>query len=67
MSRTLQKKKKKKKKTKNKTDNDSPSRKHAYIILTPLNPLLYSKTGVYKGIQLFFLFLLKKTSIVGTR
>ena len=34
------------------------SRKHAYIILTPLNPTLYSKTGVYRGIH-FFLFLLK--------
>ena len=33
-----------------------PSRKHAYIILTPLNP---SKTGVYRGIHNFFLFLLK--------
>ena len=30
------------------------SRKHAYIILTPLNPLLYSKTGVYRGIHYFF-------------
>ena len=28
------------------------SRKHAYIILTPLN-LLYSKTGVYRGIHYF--------------
>ena len=30
---------------------------HTYMILTPLNPLLYSKTGVYR--TLFFLFLLK--------
>ena len=30
-----------------------PSRKHAYIILTPYTPLLYSKTGVYKGIYYF--------------
>ena len=29
----------------------SSSRKHAYIILTPLTPLLYSKTGVYRGIH----------------
>ena len=26
------------------------SRKHAYIILTPLNLLLNSKTGVYSGV-----------------
>ena len=31
-----------------------PSRKHAYIILTPTpHSLLYSKTGVYMGICLF--------------
>ena len=29
----------------------SASRKHAYIILTPLNLILYSKTGVYRGIH----------------
>ena len=34
------------------------SREHAYIILTPLNPLLYSKTGL-QGYTLIFLFLLK--------
>ena len=34
------------------------SRKHAYIILTPLNPILYSKTGVYRG-YINFLILLK--------
>ena len=28
----------------------SPSQKHAYVILTLLNPNFYSKTGVYKGI-----------------
>ena len=39
-------------------DNIS-SRKHSNIILTPLNPLLYSKTGVYRGINNFVLFLLK--------
>ena len=27
------------------------SRKHAYVVLTPLNPILFSKTGVYSGIQ----------------
>ena len=35
------------------------SRKHAYIILTPLAPLLYSKTRVYRGIHYFLLFQLK--------
>ena len=35
------------------------SRKYTYIILTPLTPLLYSKTGVYRGKHYFFLFLLK--------
>ena len=39
--------------------NPHTSRKHAYIILTPLTPLLYSKTGVYRSIHFFFLFLLK--------
>ena len=29
------------------------SRKHAYIILTTFNPLLYSKTGVYRVIHYF--------------
>ena len=33
-----------------------PSRKHAYIILTPQTPLLYSKTGVYRGIHYFSYF-----------
>ena len=32
------------------------SRKHAYIILTPLNPYLYTKTGVHKGIRYFSYF-----------
>ena len=32
------------------------SRKHGYIILTPLIPLLYSKTGVYRGIHYFSYF-----------
>ena len=27
--------------------------------MTPLNPTLYTKTGVYRGIHYFFLFLLK--------
>ena len=31
--------------------NVQTSRKHAYIILTSLNPTLYSKPGVYRGIQ----------------
>ena len=34
---------------------DFPSRKHAYINLNPLNPLLHSKTGVYIRYTLFFL------------
>ena len=42
------------------------SLKHAYVTLTPLNPYLYSKTGVYRGIHYLFLFLLKN-KIVGTR
>ena len=29
------------------------SQKHTYIILTLLNPTLYSKTGVYRGIHNF--------------
>ena len=33
-----------------------PLRKHAYIVLTPLNPLLYSETGVYRGIHHFSYF-----------
>ena len=32
------------------------SRKHTYIILSPLNPLLYIKTGVYRGIHYFSYF-----------
>ena len=33
------------------------SRKHTYIILTPLNPnFIYSKTGVYRGIHYFSIF-----------
>ena len=32
------------------------SRKHAYIILTPLKPILYSKIGVYRGIHYFSYF-----------
>ena len=32
-----------------------PSRKHAYIMLTFYTPLLYSKTGVSRGIHYFFL------------
>ena len=33
-----------------------PSRKHVYITLTNLNPLLDSKTGVYRGIHYFSYF-----------
>ena len=44
-----------------------PSRKHAYIILNPLHPLLDSLTGVYKKYQRFlsehFQFLEVKFSI----
>ena len=35
------------------------SRKHTYIIFTPLTPLLCSKTEVYRGYTLFFLLLLE--------
>ena len=35
------------------------SRKHTYIILTPLNPTLYGKTGVYRGIHYFSYFCTK--------
>ena len=54
-------KKNKKKKQKKKTFLHwwYSSRKHTYILLTPLNPLSYSKTGVYRGTYYFFLFLLK--------
>ena len=34
----------------------SISYKHACIMLTPLNPTLYSKTGVYRGIHYFSFF-----------
>ena len=34
----------------------TPSRKHAYIIMTLLNPTLNSKTGVYRGIHYFSYF-----------
>ena len=40
-------------------DKTISSRKHAYVILTPLNPTLYRKTEVYRGIHYFFLILLK--------
>ena len=43
-----------------------PSRKHAYIILTPINPTFISKTGVYMGIYSFSYFC-SKTYIVCTR
>ena len=36
-----------------------PSRKHAYIMLTHLNPLLYSKNGVYRDIDYFSYFCTK--------
>ena len=42
------------------------SRKHTYIVLSPLNPTLYSKTGVYSGIHLFDYFY-SKAYIVGTQ
>ena len=34
---------------------NKPSRKHAYIILTPLNPTLHSKTGVYRVYIIFLI------------
>ena len=42
------------------------SRKHAYIILTPLNPTFIQENWGLKGYTIFFLFLLK-TWIMGTR
>ena len=33
-----------------------PSRKHVYIMLTQLNPLLYSKTG-FTGVYIMFVFI----------
>ena len=36
------------------------SRKHAYIILTPLNPILIQLKWGLQGYTLFFLFLLKR-------
>ena len=41
-----------------------PSRKHAYIILTPLNPTFIKYTGVYRGVLYFSYFCSKQ--IVGT-
>ena len=35
---------------------DIPTRKHAYIILIPYTPLLYSKTVVYRGMHYFSYF-----------
>ena len=35
------------------------SRKHAYIVLTPLNPTFISENWGLQGYTLFFLFLLK--------
>ena len=32
------------------------SRKHTYVILAPLNPFLYSKTGVYRSMHYFSYF-----------
>ena len=34
--------------------------KHAYIILTRLNPILYSTTGVYTGLYIIFLISAQK-------
>ena len=39
------------------------SRKHAYIVLTPLNHILHSNTGVYRGIHYFFLISAQKQSM----
>ena len=37
-------------------EKDTSSGKHAYVILTPLNPLSYCKTGVYRGTHYFSYF-----------
>ena len=42
-----------------KRKKENASRNHTYIILTPLNPTLYIKTGVYKSIHYFSYFCLK--------
>ena len=39
---------------------DSSSRKHTFIILTSLNPLLYSETGLYRGVHYLSYFCLKR-------
>ena len=46
--------------------NISPSRKHTYIVLTPLNPTFYTVKLVFAGVYNNFLFLVKPL-IVGTR
>ena len=37
----------------------SSSRKQVRVMKTPLHPLLYSKTGVYRGIHYLLIFALK--------
>ena len=37
-------------------DNEDSSRKHAFIILTALNPILYSNLGVYRGMNFSLFF-----------
>ena len=36
-----------------------PSQKYTYIILAQLHPILFSKTGVYRGTNYFSYFCLK--------
>ena len=40
----------------NQSMNNDSSWKHTYIILTPLKPHIYSKTGLYRGIHYFSYF-----------
>ena len=47
-------------------DTDNTSRKHAYIILTPLKPHFTWQNWGLQGYTLFFLFLLKNIDF-GTR
>ena len=38
---------------------EAPSQKHAYIILTPLNPTIFVVKLGFTGVYIIFLFLLK--------
>ena len=46
---------------------ETSSRKHAYIMLTPLNPLLYNKTWVYRAVYYCSFFCSKHRLLVLVR